>query len=910
MSKKFILLTSFVLVLALAGTNAAFGDLSFEVRVAASNDDAEEEVSSGGMDRGSSDLELGHEGVASATSLQTVGVRFTGVDVPKGAAITKAYVQFSVDDKDNEYHAPPVSLIVGGELSPDPVDFSSANPNISSRPATTASVVWDVPQWGRNQGSGPAERTPDISRVIQEIIDQDGWAAGNVMVIILEDNPANPSEGTREAEAFNGDAAFAPLLHIEYTIRAATDPNPADGGISGRAPLLQWTKGATAALHDVYLGTNPDLGSADLMDRMPFPMYWHDPGLTPGATYYWRIDEVEADGNTIYTGDLWSFTAVGSPAHSPNPPDGNKMVLPDAVLSWGSGSSAASHDVYFGTSRADVAAGTGGTLKGNQLGETYNPEGLQDGTIYYWRIDEVEADGTTKHPGEVWGFKTRDDPALIGWWKFDEGQGIIAYDSSGYGHHGIIGTDNGDDGPKWAAGVIGGGLELDGDDDYISIDSIVPMMTTYSFTFSIWVKTDTKTDDHVLLGSNTDSSHEFLFGINNGNPWQETSAATAEYPPSVANNQWHMLTYVSDSLKSRIYVDGVLRKEDVGDDDFPEETRWSIGQEWDSSPSDEYQGLIDDARFWIRPLSAEEIFEVFKGDVDLAHSPQPPYGSTPDIKRVMPLSWSPGENAAQHDVYFGTDEVSVEGADASDTAGIYRGRQGATSYNIPGTLEWGSGPYYWRIDEYNTDGTISTGRTWSFSVADYLIVDDFEDYDVGNNEIWWSWIDGLGYPVHPTKPPHPGNGTGSMVGDETTLSYMEENIVHGVGQSMPIFYDNNQQAKLKYSEVEKTLSSLRDWTEEGVGVLTIWFYGVASNAAEPLYVALNGNAVVTHDNPNAAQIEAWTEWTIDLQGFADQGVNLANVNTIAIGLGNKKNPVAGGSGTMYIDDIRLYRPAP
>jgi hypothetical protein len=93
-------------------------------------------------------------------------------------------------------------------------------------------------------------------------------------------------------------------------------------------------------------------------------------------------------------------------------------------------------------------------------------------------------------------------------------------------------------------------------------------------------------------------------------------------------------------------------------------------------------------------------------------------------------------------------------------------------------------------------------------------------------------------------------------------------------------------------------------------VLSIWFYGDASNAAEPLYVALNGNAVVTHDNPNAAQIEAWTEWTIDLQLFADQGVNLANVNTIAIGLGNKKNPAAGGSGTMYIDDIRLYRPAP
>ena len=72
-------------------------------------------------------------------------------------------------------------------------------------------------------------------------------------------------------------------------------------------------------------------------------------------------------------------------------------------------------------------------------------------------------------------------------------------------------------------------------------------------------------------------------------------------------------------------------------------------------------------------------------------------------------------------------------------------------------------------------------------------------------------------------------------------------------------------------------------------------------------MALNGSAVVNHDNPDAAQTGRWTEWNIDLQAFADQGVNLANVNTIALGLGDKSNPQAGGSGTMYFDDIRLYR---
>ncbi len=122
---------------------------------------------------------------------------------------------------------------------------------------------------------------------------------------------------------------------------------------------------------------------------------------------------------------------------------------------------------------------------------------------------------------------------------------------------------------------------------------------------------------------------------------------------------------------------------------------------------------------------------------------------------------------------------------------------------------------------------------------------------------------------------------------------------------MPLYYDNS----VGYSEATHTLTYPRDWTEKGVNTLTIWFRGNSDNAAETLYVALNGSAIVTNDNPGAAQITTWTEWTIDLQAFADQGVNLANVNTITLGLGNKSNPQAGGSGTMYFDDIRLYRPA-
>ena len=123
---------------------------------------------------------------------------------------------------------------------------------------------------------------------------------------------------------------------------------------------------------------------------------------------------------------------------------------------------------------------------------------------------------------------------------------------------------------------------------------------------------------------------------------------------------------------------------------------------------------------------------------------------------------------------------------------------------------------------------------------------------------------------------------------------------------MPLYYDNS----VGNSEATMTLTYPRDWTENGVSTLSVWFRGISDNATETLYVALNGSAVVSHDNPDAAQITTWTQWNINLQAFADQGVNLANVNTIALGLGNKNNPQAGGSGTMYFDDIRLYQPAP
>jgi hypothetical protein len=81
-----------------------------------------------------------------------------------------------------------------------------------------------------------------------------------------------------------------------------------------------------------------------------------------------------------------------------------------------------------------------------------------------------------------------------------------------------------------------------------------------------------------------------------------------------------------------------------------------------------------------------------------------------------------------------------------------------------------------------------------------------------------------------------------------------------------------------------------------------------SNDAEPMYVVLNDSAVIYNGNPNAALTTEWTDWNINLQLFADQGINLTNITSIGLGFGDRSNPQLGGSGLVYFDDIRLHPP--
>ncbi|MBL7189262.1 MAG: hypothetical protein ISS70_23285 [Phycisphaerae bacterium] len=307
------------------------------------------------------------------------------------------------------------------------------------------------------------------------------------------------------------------------------------------------------------------------------------------------------------------------------------------------------------------------------------------------------------------------------------------------------------------------------------------------------------------------------------------------------------------------------------------------------------------------PLEPEKVYywRVDEFDVEATHkgdiwsfttpgavgNPQPANG-TADVQMTATLSWNPADNAASHELYFGTDANAVRNATTASPEYVGPRALGAESYD-PGGLAWNSS-HAWRVDEVYPTGTVK-GLVWSFMTADFILVDDFESYndidppDPASNRIFDKWIDGFGTTTN-----------GALVGNDMP-PYAETTIVHGGVQSMPYIYDNN----LKTSEAALTLVYPRDWTAEGVTKLSLWFRGDSANAAERMFVALNGTAVVYHDDASVTQITGWTEWVIDPQAFA--GVDLANVNTITIGCGTKDSPAAGGTGKMYFDDIRLYR---
>ena len=171
---------------------------TIEVRVAAGSDDAEE-LFSGGMQLSSTDLDLGSK---------TVGVRFSSVNIPQGASIINAYLQFQAD----EIGTAASSLTIEGQDADDAPTFTGAGGDITSRSRTTTAVSWSPAPWTSAGAVGPDQRTPNIALIIEEIVSRPFWSSGNSLMLII-----TGSGGERAASSLEGNQAGAPLLHVEYT---------------------------------------------------------------------------------------------------------------------------------------------------------------------------------------------------------------------------------------------------------------------------------------------------------------------------------------------------------------------------------------------------------------------------------------------------------------------------------------------------------------------------------------------------------------------------------------------------------------------------------------------------------------------------------------------------------------------
>jgi len=652
-------------------------------------------------------------------------------------------------------------------------------------------------------------------------------------------------EGTDGRYNLNADGEKMFLNAVSYMLGSlkrlkARSPEPADGSLYMDTWVnLGWQAGDFAVSHDVYLGDNFDnvndgtgntfqgnqAGTFLLAGIIGYP---YPDGLVPGTTYYWRVDEINNDDpNSPWKGDVWSFTVPSKKAYNSIPADGSKFVNPDVTLNWTAGFSAKIHTVYFGDDFDAVSNAVGGLP---QATASYIPGPLELDKTYYWRVDEF--DGTETHNGDVWSFKTLPDiqitdPNLVAWWKFDEGTGSAALDWSGHNNHGTLMGN-----PLWVAGYDGDALDFDGNDDHVYSGDV--SLPSSAFTIAFWFNSETALnagsprEDFIYWQSvsrphmsfNKSGTGEIGLWPNVGGDFDGPLTMTNSWSAGA----WYHIAGTFDGTNFRIHVNGNTERSVSHPGEHAATTGLFIG--CTSSNATNFNGMIDDVRIYDYALSDAEIKEAMRGDPLLAWNPKPANNSTPNVKDAASLGWQPGNKASQHDVYFGTDKNAVADADTSDTTGIYRGRQAAVTYTPAEGVEWGGGPYYWRIDQYNTDGTVSNGRLWSFTVADFALIDDFESYNADDNQIWYAWHDGLGYGVPGVDPYFAGNGTGAAVGDETTASYAEQTIVRpGSLQSMPFSYDNNKQGYSKYSETELKLTGSRNWTEDGVAELSLWFRG-------------------------------------------------------------------------------------
>jgi hypothetical protein len=254
--------------------------------------------------------------------------------------------------------------------------------------------------------------------------------------------------------------------------------------------------------------------------------------------------------------------------------------------------------------------------------------------------------------------------------------------------------------------------------------------------------------------------------------------------------------------------------------------------------------------------------------------PSPAPGAM-DVAPQVTLSWRPGREAGSHQVFLGTDANNLTLA--------------ATVQESRYQADVGLGQtYYWKIVEVNEakDPAAWPSDVWSFSTMKFFVVDDFESYtdDMDKNQaIFQTWLDGYGTKTN-----------GAIVG-YGQAPFAETRIILSGKQAMPLFYSNT--AGATYSEAERTFDAPQDWTKHGYKGLALSFYGDPNNTGQ-MYLKINNTKIAYGGKAEDLKRALWQPWNVDL---AASGVSLKSITKLTIGVEG-----AGATGTLYVDDIRLY----
>jgi len=413
---------------------------------------------------------------------------------------------------------------------------------------------------------------------------------------------------------------------------------------------LMWTAGSGATSHDVYFGQSSPGAFQGNQAGTTF-----DTGtMNNDTTYYWRIDEVNAGGTT--TGTVWSFTTiitVPGQASSPSPANAATDVAVNTDLSWTAGSGASTHDVYFGASSP-------GTFQGNQAGTTFDTGTMAEDTTYYWRIDEVNAGGTTT--GTVWSFTTLTTPVVIS--NLDPSAYNVVYDAL-------------------AAGQL---LYVDRTVEYVTVPAAYQGETFIQ----------TANDDKQSTGSSFMS-----FSIN-----QDCSVYVAHDDRLTTKPSW-LTSNFTDTGDDLVDNDAESVHLSLYKKDFSAGTVTLGGNEGGGQPNCSMYTVV------VIPLTVSPPGQ--------ASSPTPADSAT-EVAVDTDLSWTAGAGATSHDVYFG-----------QTSPGTFQGNQASITFD-PGTMNEYT-TYYWRIDEINSYGT-NTGTVWSFTTDSSTSSDMYSDT--------WVAVDALG----------------------------------------------------------------------------------------------------------------------------------------------------------------------